>query len=56
MNPAEEIMTNARNLDALLVATPLDQRVRKVVVDAITLLRIAAEMQSKIENDETNLL
>lgn len=52
MNATEEIRANARNLDALLVAVPLDQRVRKIVVDAITLLRIAAEIQSRIENGE----
>lgn len=52
MKTASELKANARNLEALLVATPHDHRVRKIMVDAITLLRIAVEIQSRIENGE----
>lgn len=52
MNIAAEIKANANNLDSLLVSAPIDYRVRNIIVNAITLLRVASEIQSKIENNE----
>lgn len=52
MKVAQEIKGTAAMLDSLLVATPLDHRVRKIIVDAIMLLRIATEIQIRIERHE----
>lgn len=52
MKTADEIKGCSIKLDSVLVSSPLDHRVRKILVDAVTLLRIAVEIQTRIESRE----